>query len=66
MYRALTPDQLKMAFYLKVVRATGRLASEALVDRHQLVAESEDLVLLHIGELLRVAEGDEFALAFAD
>lgn len=66
MHRALTPDQLEMPFNLEVVLATGRLASEALVDRHQFVAEREDLILLHIRELLRVTEGNKFAFAFAN
>jgi len=55
-----------MTFHLKNITAIRPFCVEAFVQREILVLESEDLVALHVRELLSTADGQNFALAFAD
>jgi hypothetical protein len=62
---ALAAHELELALDLEVV-TIGRLAVEGLVNGHELIGQGEELLVLHVTELLAVAQTQHFALAFAD
>jgi hypothetical protein len=62
---ALTAHELELALHFEVV-TIRRLAMEGLMNGHELIGQGEELLVLHVGELLAVTQTQHFALAFAD
>lgn len=65
MHTTLTTPNREMPFHLEPV-PVRRLAVETLGNGEHLVLDGEELVVLHVGEFLAVAEGEDVAFAFAD